>query len=177
MKLKYADYPNWNRVNKKIYTNKYFNSEDFTGNISLLTAEEVKEKLTIKKKDKEIVLIDNNFKWLEIYPENNKNIAVSVAMDDKDKILEWYFDIAKDTLLTEKGVPYIKDLYLDVVLYPSGDIEILDEDELQEALNNKDISKEEFELAYKVSNDLIKQIDGKVEEITNFTNKYYKLFK
>lgn len=177
MKLKYADYPNWNRVNKKKYENKYFNSDEFAGNISLLTAEKVKEKLIITKNDNELVLIDDNYKWLEIYPENNKNIAVSAAMDDKDNILEWYIDIAKDTLLTEKGVPYIKDLYLDVVLYPSGKIEILDEDELQEALENKDISKEDFDLAYNVSNKLIQQINGNVEKIKEFTNKYYRLFK
>lgn len=177
MKLKYADYPNWDRVNRKGYINKYFNNEEFTGNISLLTAEEVKEKLIVIKDNEEFVLVDNKFKWLEIYPENNKNIAVSVAIDDKDKILEWYFDIAKDTLITEKGVPYIKDLYLDVVLYPSGEIEMLDKDELQEALDNEDITKEDFNLAYKVANELIQEIDGRVEEIKNFTNKYYELFK
>ena len=177
MKLKYADYPNWDRVNRKGYINKYFNNEEFTGNISLLTAEDVKEKLIVIKDNEEFVLVDNKFKWLEIYPENNKNIAVSVAIDDKDKILEWYFDIAKDTLITEKGVPYIKDLYLDVVLYPSGEIEMLDKDELQEALDNEDITKEDFNLAYKVANELIQEIDGRVEEIKNFTNKYYELFK
>jgi len=177
MKLKYADYPNWNRVNQKKYINKYFNNDDFSGNISLLTAEKVKQKLTITKHNKELVLIDDNYKWLEIYPDNNKNIAVSVAMDNNDEILEWYFDIAKDTLLTEEGVPYIKDLYLDVILYPSGEIEILDEDELQEALDKKDISKEDFDFAYQLSNELIEKISGKAKEITEFTNKYYKLFK
>ena len=177
MKFKYADFPNWSRVNKKSYINKYFNNDEFSGNISLLTAEEVKEKLFINKHNEKIVLLDNKYKYLEIYPENNKNIAVSVAMDNNDKILEWYFDIAKDTLVTEQGVPYIKDLYLDVVLYPSGKIEILDEDELQEALNNKDITKEEFDFAYNVSNKLIQQIDGKVKEIQDFTNRYYELLK
>ena len=49
MKFKYADFPNWSRVNKKSYINKYFNNDEFSGNISLLTAEEVKEKLFINK--------------------------------------------------------------------------------------------------------------------------------
>ena len=177
MKLKYADYPNWNRVNKKTYINKHFDNEDFTGNISLLIAEEVKQKLVVNKANRELVILDNNFKWLEIYPENNPNIAVSAAIDDKDKIIEWYIDIAKSTHLTENGVPYIEDLYLDIVVYPSGKIEMLDEDELKEALNNKYISKSDFNLAYNVANRVIKEIEGKTEEITNFTNKYYELFK
>ena len=177
MKLKHADFPNWERVNKKGYINKYFSNEDFKGNISLLTAEEVKEKLVITKKGKELVLIDNNYKWLEVYPDNNKNIALSVAMDEKDQVIEWYFDIARDTLLTEKGVPYIEDLYLDVILYPSGEIELLDEDELEEALEKNDITKEEFDFAYKVADGLIKQIDGKTSELRCFSNKYFELLK
>lgn len=177
MKLKHADFPNWERVNKKGYINKYFNNEDFKGNISLLTAEEVKEKLVITKKGKEVVLIDNNYKWLEVYPDNNKNIALSVAMDEKDQVIQWYFDIARDTLLTEKGVPYIEDLYLDVILYPSGEIELLDEDELQEALEKNDITKEEYDFAYKVSNELVKQIEGKTSELKGFTYKYFDLLR
>ena len=177
MKLKHADFPNWERVNKKGYINKYFCNEDFKGNISLLTAEEVKEKLVITKKGKELVLIDNNYKWLEVYPDNNKNIALSAAMDENDQVIEWYFDIARNTLLTEEGVPYIEDLYLDVILYPSGEIELLDEDELQEALEKKDITKEEFDFAYKVSNELVKQIEGKTSEIKGFTYKYFDLLK
>lgn len=177
MKKKFADYPNWDRVNRKRYINKYFNNEEFKGNISLLTAVDVKKRLTMVKHGKDSVILDNNYKWLEVYPDNNKNIALSVAMDEKDQILEWYFDIAKDSLLTEEGVPYIEDLYLDVILYPSGEIQILDKDELQEALDNNIITKEDYALAYNVANKLIKQIDGRVNEITSFTNKYLQLLK
>lgn len=42
MKRKFADYQNWDRVEKKDYINKYFNNDDFKGNISLLTAVRVK---------------------------------------------------------------------------------------------------------------------------------------
>ena len=54
-------------------------------------------------------------------------------------------DIAKNTDFTEKGVPYIDDLYLDVVMYPSGKIKIIDQDELQEALDCGDITKNDIE--------------------------------
>lgn len=38
-------------------------------------------------------------------------------------------------------MPYFDDLYLDVVLLPSGDMYLLDEDELEEAYANGNISK------------------------------------
>jgi predicted RNA-binding protein associated with RNAse of E/G family len=94
MKIKYADYPTWDRVKEKSYINKYFDNEDFKGNISLLTAVKVKEKLVV---DDNLVIMDDGFEWLEIYPDNNKNIAVSVCISDKKEIREWYFDIAKDS--------------------------------------------------------------------------------
>ena len=94
MRQKYADYPNWKRVLEKEYKNKYFDNEDFKGNISLLKAVKVKEKLMVGENN--LVVLDDGYKWLELYPEDNKNIAVSVCLSDKDEILEWYFDIAKD---------------------------------------------------------------------------------
>lgn len=172
MKRKYADYPNWERVLEKDYKNKYFNNSDFKGNISLLTAVKVKEKLVDEDK---LILIDDGFKWLEIYPENNKNIAVSVSINNKDEILKWYFDIAKDSGLTEQGIPYIDDLYLDIILTPTEEIRIIDKEELQEALDKNIITQSDFDLAYKVANNLINQLNGKQNEIVEFTKKYFKL--
>ena len=177
MRKKYADYPKWKEVEKKKYINKYFNNEEFQGNISLLTVVKVNEKITKIRDGKEVVVIDDNFKRLEIYPENNKNIALCASLNNKDEIINWFFDIAANSSLSESGVPYIDDLYLDIILYPSGKIKIEDEDELKEALNKKDITKEQFDLAYKVANNLIKEIDGKVPELIKFTNKYYELLK
>lgn len=177
MKKKYADYPNWERVFEKDYKQMYFNNEDFKGYVCLLTAVKVKEKLSITKYDKEYVLIDDGYFWLQFYPDNCKNVALSIALDTNGNIREWYFDIAKNTSLTDKGVPYIDDLYLDVVLMPDGKIELLDEDELQDALDTNDINKEDFELSYKYANAVIKFIDGRVDELTKFTYKYYDLIK
>ena len=131
MKRKYADYPNWEIVLEKEYKNRYFRNSDFEGNISLLTAVKVKKKVVIEDK---LIIIDNGFKWLEIYPEHNKNIAVSVSTNNKGEILKWYFDIAKDSGLTEQGIPYIEDLYIDIILTPDGKIRIIDKEELQQAL-------------------------------------------
>ena len=90
MKRKYADYPNWEIVLEKEYKNRYFNNSDFKGNISLLTAVKVKEKLVVED---ELIIIDEGFKWLEIYPENNKNIAVSVSINNKNEISRVYTNI------------------------------------------------------------------------------------
>lgn len=173
MKRKYADYPNWEKVLKKEYKNRYFNNDDFKGNISLLTAVKVKEKII--SSDDNVLLLDDGFKWLEFYPETNKNIAVSVCINNKNEFLDWFFDIAKDSALTKDGIPYIDDLYLDLIMTPTGDIRMVDQEELQEALDKKIITQEDFDLAYEVANKLINQLDGKINKVIEFTKKYFDL--
>lgn len=177
MKRKYANYQNWEKVEKKDYSNKYFNNDDFKGNISLLTALKVNEKSVVDMNGKDVVVIDDNFRWLEVYPENNKNVALTVIINNQNEIVEWYFDIAKTTDFTEEGVPFIDDLYLDVVMYPSGKLKMIDQDELKEALDSGDITQQDFDLAYKVADKLVKDIDGKSNELTDFTYKYLKFFE
>lgn len=177
MKKKYANYENPNKIVEKEFKCKYFNNEDFKGYICLLTVTKAKHKMIAKREGKDIVIMDNDFKWLEVYPENNKNTCVSILINDKEEIIDWYFDIAKDTKLTQNGEPYIEDLYLDIMLYNSGNIEYLDEDELQDALDIGDITKEDFELAYKVANKIVDKIDGKMKELIDFTYKYYEELK
>lgn len=173
MKIKYADYPNWKEVETKEYKNKYLKNEKFEGNISLLIAKKVIKKNFKVENGKKIKTFDDNFKWLEIYPEQNKNIALTACFNDKNEIMSWYFDIAKNSYLTEKGIPCIDDLYLDIMMYPSGKIEMLDEDELKQALEEKDITKEDYDLAYKVAEEIIENIEGKTNELTKFTEECF----
>ena len=179
MKIKRADFPNWPKVEDKSYINMYVNNPDFKGNISLLTAVKIKpeHRLVGDNDGKEEVLFDDNFKRLEFYPEDNKHVAFMASFNEKDELLHWYFDIAKKTDVTAEGVPYIEDLYLDIMYYKSGNHKFLDEDDLKDALDRKEISKEDFDMAYNVANDVIKALDGKADWLAKFTYKYYKLLK
>lgn len=177
MKRKFADFPNWKNVLEKKYINCYFDNQDFKGNISMLTANKVIEKVTAIRSGKEIVIFDDNFKWLEFYPENNKNIAMIVAFNDKEEIVDWFFDIAENSAVSEEGIPYTDDLYLDIILDTSGNMQLVDEDELKEALDSKIITIEQYDFAYKIANKLIENVDGKIEELSNFTFKYFNLLK
>ena len=47
----------------------------------------------------------------------------------------------------DDNVPYFYDLYLDLVVYPNGDIIVDDKDELEEALKNGEITKLQYDRA------------------------------
>ena len=85
--------------------------------------------------------------------------------------IEWYFDIAR-SIGKENNIPYEDDLYLDVLVKSNGEIVLLDEDELKEAYERLEITKEEYDEAYKTANDLINKVKGNKEKLRQFTDKY-----
>ena len=121
----------------------------------------VDEKFIIKDN---ICVMDDNYYVVEVVPKN-ENYAMRLFLDDNKKSLEYYFDICKNNGLDmEYLVPCYDDLYLDITVL-DNDINILDKDELDEALNNNDITLEDYELVMKIKDKLL-------SEINNRTNKY-----
>lgn len=115
--------------------------------------------------------------WLQIYP-NNKHYAITAMYDKKSKIVEWYFDVIKEAGVMNQ-IPYIDDLYLDVVLTKTHDIIILDEDELEEALKTQDITEEEYNLAQKMGREIVENLKKKeqIDLLKSFSNQYLKILQ
>ena len=84
-------------------------------------------------------------------------------------IIEWYFDIAKKIGI-ENDIPYEDDLYLDLIITSTGEKRIIDEDELKEALENNDITKDEFELAYCILKELDEKYYQHFDYLIDFTD-------
>ena len=156
-------------VAKKYELNIYYDKEDY---------------YVIVKKFKKVIepfitlkgncLIDDGYYILEIIPKNEK-YTIRIFVNNKKEILEYYFDITyKNGLDEETNILYYEDLFLDITV-KNNKIEILDEDELQEALDNKEITKEQFDLANKTKDELIKTIKNKTNKFMNLDiNKYLK---
>lgn len=114
------------------------------------------------------IAMDNGYYIVEVIPKN-ENYAMRVFLDDKKEIVEYYFDIIKESGLDEEyNIPYFIDLYLDITVLYNDKINIIDEDELLDAYNTNIITKEEYEKVHQVKDKLI-------EEIKNKTNKYMNL--
>lgn len=104
-----------------------------------------------------LCVMDNGYYVFEVVPKND-NYAMRLFLDQNKKPLEYYFDITKNNGLDEiSKIPFYDDLYLDIT-YLDGEINILDEDELIEAFNSRDITKEDFDLVYKMRDRLLDEI-------------------
>lgn len=133
-----------------------------------------------------ITKLDKNYTILE-YTPLDKLYNVRVHINDKEQILEYYFNIILQNEIRKiegKDIPFYNDLYLDVIYYQKvatqtdNFILLDDRDELKDALNDGKIDQEEYDLAYEVANSLMEEL------LTNnniFVNRglkdYYKYRK
>ena len=171
LKKRYADKYVSKRASKVNYKIVSIKTEEFTGDIVYYEFIKVNEKITYPSG----CVLDDRYKWLEFYNYNSK-VKLTAIYNNNDEIVEWYFDIARE-IGKENGIPYEDDLYLDVVFEANGNILLLDEDELKAALNRLEISKEDYDMAYKEANNLIDNLKGNKGKIEKFTNMYLNEFK
>ena len=145
----------------------YFNLEDCY--ISVKKIIDIKEPFILSNG---LCIIDNNYYIMEVIPKN-ENYAMRVFFNNKKEILEYYFDVSLENGVDkEVGIPYYDDLFIDVTK-TKDKVEVLDEDELEEALDNNEISITDFELANKIRDILLEQINNGNNRYMNMNLEQY----
>ena len=145
----------------------YFNLEDCY--ISVKKIIDIKEPFILSNG---LCIIDNNYYMMEVIPKN-ENYAMRVFFNNKKEILEYYFDVSLENGMDkETGIPYYDDLFIDVTK-TKDKVEVLDEDELEEALDNNEISITDFELANKIRDILLEQINNGNNRYMNMNLEQY----
>ena len=151
------------------------NEDFFKGYACFLKIQNIEKPLIVYNGKENVCIKDNDYEWIEVYPNNGK-YAFTIMFDDKGNLIEWYFDIAKKIGI-KNGIPYEDDLYLDMVITPEGEEFLLDEDELIDALNKGDITKEDIDEAYKSLKHLEEKYASNYDYLLELTNYLYGMFK
>lgn len=168
MKRRYA-----NKV-KGEYSQKRIDEEFFKGYVALVKIKDVQNPLVVNDGEKDVCIKDNDYKWIEVYPDN-EHYAVTIMFDNNDNLIQWYFDIAKEIGI-ENNIPYEDDLYVDIVITPNGRKEILDEEELMDALNKNEITQNDVELVYETVKLIEDKFVNNFSYLTDLTDKFLKMF-
>lgn len=157
MKMKYLDKRGWRRLLKSTYDEKltYFNDEKFL--VSLIDMKEIRSPLVVPVVNKEVKVVDTDFKWMQILPED-REYSITVMYNEKWEKLQYYFDVNTKHYL-ELGNARRKDIYLDVLALPDGKYELVDEKDIHRALKNKKITEEDKDKAYNVAHHIMSEID------------------
>ena len=117
---------------------------------------------------------NSGYTWIELFPIRD-NYVMTIMLDNNNKIIQWYIDISKK-VCAYSYIAYQDDLYLDIVITPDGKEYILDIDELNYALQKKEISKQEYNFAFKTLKRVEKIYISDFNILLDLTNYLLKEF-
>lgn len=167
-------YDAWDCITDKDLRGMKINSELLTGYIGLIDIKNVSEVLTWNFNGEDIVYCDKGIKWLSFLPQDDW-YCITAMINEQEEIILWYVDMIAGQGTDTDGVPYFDDLYLDLVVYPDGAIIADDMDELEDALTNKDITQEQFDLAIGTSRKLQAGVLSDISALVEYTRKCYDM--
>lgn len=159
MKRKRADRQPWPRILQRRFAMQFIDTEDFTGHVTLLSLDEVREPLWVTFATGErVCIVDKGYTWLQHFPQDAYH-SMTTMFDAQGNIVQHYLDVCLHNGIDADGVPWFEDLFLDVIVMPSGESMVMDEEELDEALQNGVISQVLYDLAWRETRQLLDQIE------------------
>lgn len=173
MKKSRLSYDAWECILSKKMVGKRVETEKFTGYVGLLETLEITEPQYWQFK-KDTMVCDVGFRWLSLLSEED-GYCITAIFNENQKIVVWYIDMIAGQGVDADGVPYFEDLYLDLVVYPDGTIIVDDMDELEDALVQKDITRQQYQRALDTAEWLKKGMLSDISGFTEFTREYYEM--
>lgn len=120
-------------------------------------AGEVIRPLDVGFRGRSLRILDSGFRWVHYAPAGEHH-ALTAQLDAAGQPVQLYVDICDGHGLDPDGIPFVNDLYLDVLavceVQPDGhwhitDTEIIDVDELDEALQTGKITRAQYDMAWR----------------------------
>lgn len=126
----------------------------------------------VELKDDRILSLDDHMiitKWTALHPRKDiaggisayyldQGFKVSKVFNKENQLVYWYCDIVQQKPGPNPDSIIFEDLLIDVILHPDGFVQILDLDELAQALEQKLIGPEEVSRALRTLDSLLKLI-------------------
>ena len=176
MKRSRLSYDEWSCITDKVLLGKYVHSELIDGYIGMLSINQVNRPQIWTFNGENIVVCDKGLKWLTILPKE-EFYCITAMMNETNEILLWYIDMIAGQGMDHDEAPYFDDLYLDLVVYPNGQIVEDDRDELEEALAQGNISRMQFDLANTTAEGLKRGLLSDVTKLKKYTELCYRVLK
>jgi predicted RNA-binding protein associated with RNAse of E/G family len=118
-----------------------------------------------------VLIADAGYAWLQV-AFKEQFFWATVMYDDKGRFMQGYFDITGGNSFEDMENPTFKDMYLDLVLLEGGCILILDRDELDEALEKKEITEEEYRKTVKEGEKLYQFLQKNGDAFLQFCSEW-----
>lgn len=173
VKIKPINKSNWARVIKK--QTACIDLKEREGVAYLIKIDEVTKPLSKVCLGELVKLADVGYYWLQIGLKD-KNFWLTAMYDEKENFVQYYFDVTRKNVIQAED-SYFEDLYLDVIYLGKDKIEILDKDDLDEALNEGSITQKEYDFSVKTAEQIIANVLKNKSEYDKLCMKYFKILK
>lgn len=131
----------------------------FTGYVTQVAIRKAKQQAMMRHEEHAWRIIDDNYTWKQFFPEHSAS-TVTLMLNEQDSLIIRYIDICLGHGVDpETGIPWYDDLYLDIVVTPEGTVHLLDEDELDEALQDGKITPEQHAFAWQEARRILQEIE------------------
>lgn len=174
MKRKFVNKSDWIRLKKFRDKTLKINNENFNGYIYGVIADEVNKKFITSHGDEDILILNDNYIWIQIVP-TDKHYTVIIVFDENREIVQWYINITNMNGIDLDGRIFYDDMNLDVIVDSKGEILLANEDKLNESLNSNLITSEQYKSAYKEARDIMDNI--KADGIEKLKKQSFKILR
>lgn len=178
LKREYADYAN----NKEIYESEYkkidLKEDPYFGAACLMEVKRAEKKRWITRKGgEEVIIQDVGYKWLTLFPKED-NFAVIAIYNVKSEFIQFTFNIGKNVQYKGK-IPFLDDLYLDIVLTSENEVEFNGEEELENTYKSGNLKQKDYEIARKAADKVLHKFHKRegFEELRKTAEKYLDILK
>lgn len=148
MKRKRADRHPWPRVTRSRYRAWRLDAPLFRGYVSVFWIDQVREPLLLPFLGHHLTIADAGHLWLQLFPDGVPH-TLTAMVDERGAIVQWYVDICHAHGQDADGSLWYDDMYLDVVMLPTGELEIIDGEELDDALDRAQVTPDEYAEAWR----------------------------
>lgn len=174
MKRKFANRPNWRRVLKRRMVIRNVEYMDFQGYAALIIIDKITEPLWANVCGENICVADKGYSWLTVFPPGESHV-VTAMLNQEQKVVQWYIDICKRHGLTEDNIPWYDDLYLDIIVSSQNEVTLIDQEDLEQALQKGIIDQNTYDYAYVEANKLLNLLTNGQFKLLEYTKSIFEM--
>ncbi len=134
----------WTRITKREYISRECTIGGKPARESLIKIHDITAPLVVTSAGIPVKVVERGYSWIQIAVKNARWWLTSM-FDEEGTLLQMYFDITDGNRFDDSENPTFRDMYLDIVLRTDKKAVLLDQDELDEALEKGDITQSEYE--------------------------------
>ncbi|MCG3087494.1 DUF402 domain-containing protein [Sporosarcina cyprini] len=173
LKRKFGSRYDWQRILRRDYMERYFETSEFKGYVTLFHMHEVAAPLVKQYGDTPVCIADKGYSWMQHFPEGQQ-YSVTTVFDASNQVVQWYIDICTRNGYCEKNGPWMDDLFLDLIYLPNGRLIEKDADELEAALSEGIITSEEYSQSWNEFNALKQAILENQFQLLELTKLHFR---